>query len=293
MSVYEKILNRVPVVKGWSDDKKYCVTTKDGMKYLLRIVPYEKKERREQLFSLMKQLETLGIPMCKPIEFGVCDEGIYELHSWIEGKDAIEVIHLLTNTKQVEYGLKAGRILKSMHSISAPRTLENWETQFNRKIDRNIQRYNNCPIKHKNGNSFIEYIHKNRYLLKDRPQSFQHGDYHIGNMMYDNNKSLQVIDFDRFDFGDPWEEFNRIVFSAQKTPLFASGVVNGYFDKSVPIDFWKLLALYISSNMLSSTSWAYTYAKNELNFMLHLAQEVLQWYDNMKNVVPTWYIRSY
>lgn len=28
---------------------------------------------------------------------------------------------------------------------------------------------------------------------------------------------------------------------------FAAGMVDGYFDEMVPMDFWRLLALYISS----------------------------------------------
>ena len=52
---------------------------------------------------------------------------------------------------------------------------------------------------------------------------------------------------------EDWEiRFNRIVWCAQKAPLFASGIVNGYFDDNVPMGFWRLLALYISSNTLSS-----------------------------------------
>ena len=30
-------------------------------------------------------------------------------------------------------------------------------------------------------------------------------------MMIGNDKQLYIIDFNRNDFGDPWEEFNRIV----------------------------------------------------------------------------------
>lgn len=67
-----------------------------------------------------------------------------------------------------------------------------------------------------------------RELLRDRPQCFQHGDYHIGNMMVDQD-GLAIIDFDRYDFGDPWEEFNRIVWCAQTAPAFACGMVDGYF----------------------------------------------------------------
>ena len=53
--------------------------------------------------------------------------------------------------------------------------------------------------------------------------------------MIGNDKQLYIIDFNRNDFGYPWEEFNRIVWCAQATPLFATGMVNGYFDNDVPM----------------------------------------------------------
>lgn len=293
MSVYDKILSKMPISKGWSCDKKYCVTTTDDTKYLLRITPFEKSTSREDMFRMMSQVASLGIPMCKPVGFGTCDEGIYAIHSWIDGEDAEDVIPTLSDTEQYTYGLEAGRILKTIHSIPAPVTQEEWDTRFNRKIDRKIQIYNDCPIKYENGQAFIDYINENRHLLKNRPQSYQHGDYHIGNLMIDKNGKLQIIDFDRYDFGDPWEEFNRIVWCAQKTPLFASGIVNGYFENEVPMGFWKLLVLYISSNMLSSVPWAIPFGQGEIDTMLNQAKEVLQWYDNMQNPVPSWYFKGY
>ena len=150
--------------------------------------------------------------------------------------------------------------------------------------------YTDCQIKFNNGQAFIHFINANRHLLKNRPQSYQHGDFHIGNMMIDYTGRLKVIDFNRNDFGDPWEEFNRIVWCAQKSPLFASGIVNGYFENNVPMDFWRLLALYISSNALSSVSWAISFGQGEIDTMLNQAKDVLQWYDNMQNPVPSWYV---
>ena len=70
-------------------------------------------------------------------------------------------------------------------------------------------------------------------------------------------------------------------------------MVNGYFDNNVPMEFWKLLALYISSNTLSSVYWAIPFGQDEVNTMLNQAKEVLSWYDNMRNPVPTWYFKGY
>jgi|GEM_PF-4231484 len=61
-------------------------------------------------------------------------------------------------------------------------------------------------------------------------------------------------DFDRYDFGDPWEEFNRIVWSAAASPHFATGQLRGYFSDKPPQEFFKLLAFYIASNTISSNS---------------------------------------
>lgn len=241
----------------------------------------------------MCQAASLGIPMSRPIEFGICKDGVYSIQSWIDGEDAEQVILGCSDTEQYVYGFEAGRILRKIHSIQAPATQEGWESRFNRKIDNKIKKYNECSIKYENGQLFIDYINENRHLLKGRPQVYQHGDYHIGNMMIDRNGELYIIDFDRDDYGDPWEEFNRIVWCAQKSPLFASGMVNGYFNDNVPMEFWKLLALYISSNTLSSVYWAIPFGQDEVNTMLNQVKEVLSWYDNMRNPMPTWYITGY
>ena len=55
------------------------------------------------------------------------------------------------------------------------------------------------------------------------------------------------------------------------------------------MEFWKLLALYISSNTLSSLPWAIPFGEKEIQVMQNQAAQVLQWYDGMKNPVPTWY----
>lgn len=116
----------------------------------------------------------------------------------------------------------------------------------------------------------------------------QHGDYHTGNMMLCGGK-LFVIDFDRFDWGDPWEEFNRIVWSAQLSPAFARGTVNGYFGGEPPLEFWKLLALYISSNTLGSLPWSIPYGEEQMDIMREQAAQVLDWYDEMETPIPRWY----
>lgn len=282
-------VTKEPINKGWSKDKKYCVTDENGNRYLLRVSDIAEYDKKQSEFNMMKQVSALGVPMCQPIKFGVCDEGVYSIQSWIDGADAEKVIPTLSDTEQYVYGLEAGRILKKIHSIPAPETQEDWEIRFNRKMDYKINKYTECPLKYENGQAFIDHINENRHLLKDRPQTYQHGDYHIGNMMIDRNGKLHIIDFNRNDYGDPWEDIKAITWDVEASQMFASGRLNGYFDNDVPEEFWRIFALYISCGILSSLPWAIPFGEEQIQVMVNQAKEVLSWYDNMKNPVPTWY----
>lgn len=282
---------KVPIDKGWSDDKKYCATDGQGNKYLLRISPKHQYDRKKSEFDMMNKVAALGVSMCKPLEFGLCDEGVYSIQSWICGTDAEGAIPQTAFSGQYDYGFEAGRILKEIHTIAAPDGAEDWKSYYNGKIDRNIAMYEECPIKYENGETFINYINAHRHLLEERPSTYQHGDYHIGNMMIGNDDKLYIIDFNRNGFGDPWEDMKSIVWDAEISPYFASGRINGYFENDVPMKFWELLALYISVGAISSIPWALPYGDEQIEIFTNQAKSALSWYDNMKSVVPEWYIR--
>jgi aminoglycoside phosphotransferase (APT) family kinase protein len=55
------------------------------------------------------------------------------------------------------------------------------------------------------------------------------------------------------------------------------------------MEFWKLLALYVSSNLLGSVSWAFSFGEEERKTMEQQAKDVSVWYDNMNRLIPSWY----
>ena len=285
----DTIVHTESIEKGWSGDRKYRATDQDGHHYLLRISSPERHARREAEFHRMRQVEALGIPMCRGLEFGCCDNGVYSLQSWIDGADAQDILPTLSPEKQYAYGVDAGQTLRKIHSLPAPGDAGSWSERFNRKIDRKIAMYASCPLKYDGGEAMLSYLAANRHLLDNRPQSYQHGDYHSGNMMIDSAGVLTVIDFDKDDFGDPWEEFNRIVWCVKVSSLFASGMVDGYFAGDVPEEFWALLALYICSNTIGSLPWAIPFGEEEVRVMYRQAEDVLSWYDHMRTTLPSWY----
>lgn len=284
-----------PITKGWSSDKKYFVETETGERLLLRTANRSEYESKKSEFEAMKRLAESGIPMSVPLEFGMSDDGtsVYTLFTWCEGEDAADVLPKLTEAEQYVLGLKSGHYLREIHSTPAPPDVEKWETKFNRKVDNKIKQYHECPLNIEAGDLILKYIEANRHLLRGRPQTFHHGDYHVGNMVISDSRELSIIDFNRHDFGDPWEEFNRIAFSASASPHFATGQLNGYFNGRPPEEFFKLMTFYISSNMLSAIPWAMKFGEEELDVMKKQAKEVLGWFDGMKSPVPTWYVEDF
>lgn len=283
------------VNKGWSSDKKHYIETADGRKLLLCVADISEYDRKKAEFEMMKQVAASGVPMSQPVDFGTCDNGksVYALLTWCDGEDAEAVLPYLTETEQYVLGIKSGEILRLIHSIPAPKEQEEWCSRFNRKTSNKIEKYKACGIKFDGDDKIIDYIENNRYLLSGRLQCYKHGDYHVGNMIISPDKALSIIDFNRPDFGDPWEEFNRIVWSATVSPHFATGQLNGYFGGKPPIEFFKLLAFYISSNTLSSICWAIPFGEKEIAIMKNQARDVLSWFDNMNNPIPTWYFEKF
>lgn len=280
------------LTKGWSADEKYIIGTTAGETLLVRLAAAASHDKKRREFALMKQLSDFGIPMAQPLDFGWCAEGtkVYTLLRWVEGEDAQHRIPALSPVRQYQLGIRSGQILKRIHGVPAPADALDWALRFNRKTDRKIEVYETCRIKIPGDQAILDYLRENRSLLENRPQCFHHGDYHVGNMVLSNRDRLFIIDFDRCDHGDPWEEFNRIVWSAQLSPWFATGQLRGYFEGDPPMAFFRLLAFYIASNTLSSVPWAISFGMDEVNTMLDQAGSVLEWFDDFRNPVPTWFL---
>lgn len=64
---FEEFAAVTQITKGWSEDKKYCVTAKDQTKYLLRITPGSRYETRKSLYAMLERVAALDIPMVKPV----------------------------------------------------------------------------------------------------------------------------------------------------------------------------------------------------------------------------------
>lgn len=279
---------------GWSLDEKFYLEDTNGDKCLLRVSDLSILDRKKEEYNFLKEISKLGFLMNEPVSFGISldDNKVYMILKWVVGFQAKDRIPLLDKRKQYSLGVKSGRILKKIHSLPVKGNLINWEERYNQKTDKKIYNFKECGIEIPSQNKILNYIEKNRSLLKNREQTFNHGDFHVGNMIISPENDLGIIDFNRFDFGDPWDEFNRIIWSAQASELFASGQINGYFDNEVPEKFFRLLAFYMAVNSLASIPWAFKFGNQEIKIMLNNINFMLDTYDNFESYIPNWYVKK-
>ncbi|MCL2518245.1 MAG: aminoglycoside phosphotransferase family protein, partial [Oscillospiraceae bacterium] len=110
-------------------------------------------------------------------------------------------------------------------------------------------------------------------LLANRPTAFLSGNWNTSNLMITPDGRIWVIDC-AFYSGDPWIEFWEISGDADEMPQYYTGLIKGYFDGEPPAEYFPLLALYMVDSYLE---WGYD------------PKCVLDWFDDMRNPVPTWY----
>ena len=277
---------------------KYYVETDDGKRLLLDIADISEYERRKKVVANMNLAAAQGVPMCLPVDLALCEGGktIYQLMTWCEGKDLDSQMPSFSETEQYTLGIKTGEILRKIHSVPAPDGLEDWYVKYHDiYVERMYLAIEFCS-EVENYKEILWYFQRNKHLIKNRPQTLRHGDFHTANILVTNNLDLYVIDWNLMEYGenyaDPWEEFNRINYV---TPHFSTGLMRGYFGGEPPMEFWELFALYVSAtSLIFLTCFFYmNFSEEKREENLQGVRNLLQWFDNMKNPVPTWYLKDY
>lgn len=279
-----------PITKGWSSDRKYYIETTDGAHLLLRVADIAEYDKQRAEYDLLKRIAAFSIPASRPVDFDLCDEGksTYMMLTWLDGEDAEIILPTISDAEQYAIGLRAGALLRRIHSIPAPEDSSDWAERYFATMDARFEAFHRWKI-HFDGDTIVtNFLEANRNLLRHRPQRQLHGDFHPGNLIIGTGGTLSVVDWFTYDFGgygDPWQDFR----SLEDYPQFTYGQLHGYFGSEPPIAFWQLFAYYTAASALTSIVWATHYGQDVVNEKLELNRNVLRWFDNMQNPVPIWY----
>lgn len=279
------------VNKGWSSDDKYLITTKSGEKQLLRIADIAQYEDKKKEYEIITKYSKTGINMSMPIDFGICNsnQNVYMILSWIEGVDLEEVLPKMSADEHYELGRMAGEILKKIHSIPVDEADMPTETKKNKKLWQ-LSRYENSNVRIKDDEIAVKYVYDNIDKIWSERPVYMHGDYHPGNLIYMEDGSIGVIDFNRWEVGDPYEEFYKLQsFGIELSVPYCIGQIEAYFTDNIPDDFWSVLAVYVAHTSLFSIAWAEKFGQDDVDGMVRRCLVAFDDYDDFRLTVPKWY----
>lgn len=281
----------VPISKGWSSDKKYLIKTNIEEKLLLRLSDIGQFDTKKKEYDIIKKYAGLDIKMSEPIEFGVCNDGrsVYMLLTWIEGQDLETVLPELPEREQYRIGRQAGEILKKIHSIPLDEKDIPNETKKAKKLLQ-LSRYEESKVRIDGDETAIRYVKENIDSIWKKSPVYMHGDYHPGNLIYMSDGTIGVIDFNRWEIGDPYEEFYKLEsFGIENSISYCIGQIDAYFNDAIPKEFWIALAVYVAHASLFSIKWAEKFGQEEIDGMVKRCRMAFEDYDDFKTVIPKWY----
>ena len=284
-----KIVKKVEA--GWSSDVKYYVLDAHNREYMLRLSDISQDQSKRIEFERIQNFNTLDFEMSRAVEFGTCNTGsmVYMLLTWVAGESLESSLKVLSEHKQYELGIKAGKILKAIHDLP---TIEVVDVLAKKeKMLEKLARYERCGYRVEQDDKIINYIKSHLDDLNDLKEVMNHGDYHVGNLILTSDFEVGVIDFNRMQVSDHVEDFYKVQsFNVEVSIPFSIGQIHGYFQGNPSEEFWKVLALYNAYAALNSITWATKFGQEEIEGMIRRCRQTMKDYDSFTQVVPRWYV---
>jgi len=269
------MLNITDVKRVGPSERKFYIETKRGEKWLLRINPMNEYKWVKDSDREYEYIATTGVNVSRQVSEDFFGDGafVYQLWTWIEGEDLFTALPRMNHAEQFALGVKCGEVARKIHTLPSDDPELCW-VRKKLEVQEKIKSYAEKPNRTRGEDLLIGYLQDNIGLLDNRPQTFIHGDWNTSNLMLSPDGQIWVIDCG-ITGGDPWCEFWEVSGDADEMPHYYTGLIKGYFEGEPPAEYFPLFAFYVAKGYLD---WNYD------------PKNVLNWFDDMRNPVPTWYL---
>ncbi|WP_353855711.1 aminoglycoside phosphotransferase family protein [Bacillus sp. Bos-x628] len=277
---------------GFSGDRTYVVTILNGEKLVLKLTGTHQYNTLKRKANILRMFKKQGILCSEVMDMGVVHEHnlSYSILPFIEGENAREFIHKRTREEQYKIGRRAGLELRSMHEYVAPSSIESWDQRVMAKHERYVHVYQSCGVKFEHDEIVVDFINSHSDAVKNRPNRFQHDDFHLGNLIIRDAKYAGAIDFDHYDWGDPIHDFYKLsLFSTEKSIPFSVGQIDGYFCNQPSKEFWLLFSIYTAMSLFSSIVWTLKFDPHHVDQMVKRVNRILSDHQHFTQLEPGWY----
>lgn len=268
--------------EGTSSVEKYMVT-KENKKYLVRLYDRRFMSDRYAAFENMKLLHKNGVSVPKIYKYGELNDNThgYAVVEWIEGKTLDKL--LIDDEETLKYGKQAAHELLKMHDIEPTTEIDIYE-KFLKSLNKKVQKVKSLNVE-LDYDLINKFVSKYSEILKDKKTSIIHGDIHPGNMVIKDDK-LFLIDLDVCTNNYAW--IDLITNSCNMDyPKFYTVLIDEYFNKNIPDDFWIIYDLYGILYCLDYILYCNRIGNKTIDDGIKTFNKFLE--DNFKEETPQWF----
>lgn len=290
---FESTVTKIdPVTKGFSSDKKYIVNLKNGKQYFIKVGDIQTAERKKIEFDTLKRLEDLEVKIAPPIAMHVLESEklCIQIYGFISGHDGEVSLPVLDKKQQYNIGIEAGLALQKIHTLTLEKPEQTWEEYRYNKYEKymeSIREMDSIPVDLHEIDSFVQQY---KHLLKGRSLVFSHGDFHPSNLMISPKGLEAVIDFERYDWEDPYHEYYKMaLFSRNISIPFSVGQIHGYFNGEPPSIFWDYYSLYAAMVFPADIYWSAQITPDQVQLSSQRLNQILEDHDYFQSHKPHWY----
>jgi aminoglycoside phosphotransferase (APT) family kinase protein len=283
------ITSILPIEKGFSSEKKYLVIGQKG-EFLLRSCSMDTYERKKQEFDLMERLYRQGVKCNKPLDLFKSQNrtNLYALFGYLPGKDGQTCINEATARQQYEAGIFAGADLKKINSVAAD--TNTWYQRKWKKHEYYLSQYKEIGYRFDQDQKVRRFIEINYSRENSGPDMLQHDDFHLGNIIINDNKYGGILDFNRYDWGDPLHEFVKLEwFTWPVSKNFARGQIKGYFkENKVSREDCLKICVYIAMSLFATVVWTLKFFPHTMGDIEKKITSILSHYQFFEKTRPDW-----
>lgn len=290
-------IKKIARISAAYGDEKYILTAVDNERFLLKKYTLNRDCDVQADKEINNRISETGIKTPLILEVGKTEKDLvpFELLIWIPGKSLDQQLDAFPKELQYLKGVATGRILKNIHTLDYYKLCRPNHTPLTDRVKNVIEGYdllkrNGRPTY--KGDVFRDYILKTSYAQSEGNVCLLHGDYHAGNIIEGVEGALWVIDWIYNLIGDPIEDFVRIFVSADKSPEFAKGQIDGYFDRVIPLCFWHKLKMYAAIQQLEMLFYPLGKLSDGRTLQEHQHHIVYEQYYGMKSIIPQFYTET-
>lgn len=274
----------IPVNGGLSATEKYKAKL-NGQEWMVKLTTGN--QRRNMWYQELGK--RTNEQMATPKMHKLFEDGILCLISpWIVGENLESKLMYAMPSQVRDYGIQAAHILLNLHKKS-------FEYSEYRKML--LNRINNaCNQVSRLGLTFPGYKECCDFLKKTADTCtinhvcFVHKDIRPENFIV-QGENLYLIDFDNGSLGERVTDFSYLTtLGRSEHYLFSQAVIETYLETEDSNDFWQKNLLYSILQVVEYAIWKY---KTKGKQVYYQAENLIQQYDNFKDIKPYWLKKLY